>query len=151
MIKYSLICAKDHSFESWFPDSASFDRLVARKLVSCPVCDSPRVAKAMMAPAVVGAKKTDKAQAEAVSAPANVALIDEKNRRLRDMVKELRQEIMTKTDDVGSRFPEEARAIHAGDAPQRSIRGQASAEEARALMEEGVGVMPIPQAPEELN
>jgi hypothetical protein len=149
MIKYSLTCEKDHSFDSWFPDSASFDRLAKRGLVVCPECNSSRVGKALMAPAVVGAKKRDKPAAE--PAPANVALVDERHRRLREMAKELRQEIMAKTDDVGPRFPDEARAIHAGDAPQRSIRGQATADEARALIEEGVGVLPIPNIPEELN
>jgi hypothetical protein len=146
MIKYSLVCEKDHTFESWFPDSASFDRLAAGGLISCPECHSSRVAKAMMAPAVVGAKKRS-----VEPAPANVALIDERQQRLREMAKELRQVIMTKTEDVGPRFPEEARAIHAGDAPQRSIRGQATAEEARALVEEGVSVLPIPHLPEEFN
>jgi hypothetical protein len=152
MIKYSLICEKDHSFESWFPDSEAYDRLAKRGLVACPECNSSRVAKAMMAPAVVGGKKADKPATEvAPSSPTNVALIDERHQRLREMAKELRQEIIAKTDDVGSRFPEEARAIHAGEAPQRSIRGQATSDEARALIEEGVGVLPIPYIPEEFN
>jgi hypothetical protein len=156
MIKYSLVCDKDHAFESWFPDSAAYDRLAKRGLVACPECNSSRVAKALMAPAVVGAKKAGKRAAEASNpateaAPASVALIDERHRRLREMAKELRQEIIAKTDDVGPRFPEEARAIHVGDAPQRSIRGQATADEARALIEEGVGVLPIPYIPEEFN
>ncbi|HLJ70925.1 MAG TPA: DUF1178 family protein [Roseiarcus sp.] len=150
MIKYALVCEKDHSFESWFPDSDSFDRLLRRGLVACPECDSSRVAKALMAPAVVGAKKAE-APAAAESQPVNVALVDERQRRLRELARELRQEIITKTDDVGRRFPEEARAIHAGDAPPRSIRGQATLEEARALVEEGVGVLPVPQIPDELN
>jgi hypothetical protein len=149
MIKYSLVCEKNHSFESWFPDSAAFDRLASRGLVACPECSSARVAKALMAPAVVGAKKVDKSVP--AEPPINVALVDERRQRLRELARELRQEIITKTVDVGPRFPEEARAIHAGDAPERSIRGQATAEEARALIEEGVGVLPIPHLPEEFN
>lgn len=149
MIKYALACEKSHSFESWFPDSESFERLARRGLVVCPECDSTRVAKALMAPAVLGAKK---AQMPAEAAPpANVALFDERQQRLRELAKELRQEIMAKTDDVGRRFPDEARAIHAGDAPVRSIRGQATVEEAKALLEDGVGVLPIPHVPDELN
>lgn len=149
MIKYALVCEKSHSFESWFPDSESFERLARRGLVACPECDSTRVAKALMAPAVLGAKK---AQMPAEAAPsANVALFDERQQRLRELAKELRQEIMAKTDDVGRRFPDEARAIHAGDAPVRSIRGQATVEEAKALLEDGVGVLPIPHVPDELN
>jgi hypothetical protein len=152
MIKYALICDKNHSFESWFPDSQSFDRLARRGLVACPECDSTRVAKALMAPAVVGGKKAARAAGQpAEAASANVALIDERHQRLRELAKELRQEIMTKTDDVGRRFPEEARAMHVGETPVRSIRGQATIEEARALLEEGVGVLPIPQIPDELN
>jgi hypothetical protein len=148
MIKYALVCDKDHAFESWFPDSESFDRLARWGLVACPECDSARVAKAPMAPAVVGGKKV---AAAAEQSQANVALVDERHRRLRELAKELRQEIMTKTDDVGRRFPEEARAIQTGEAPQRSIRGEATLEEARALIEEGIGVLPIPHMPDEMN
>jgi hypothetical protein len=80
-----------------------------------------------------------------------VALLDERQQRLRDMARHLRKEILANTDDVGAKFPEEARAIHDGDKPARSIRGQATAEEARALIEEGVGVLPMPFLPEEFN
>jgi hypothetical protein len=152
MIKYSLICEDEHSFESWFSDSASFERQAGDGLVACPICHSPRVHKALMAPAVIGAKKADaQPKAPGEPAPANVALIDDRHRRLREMAAQLRQEIFAKTDDVGRRFPEEARAIHAGDAPFRSIRGQATTAEARALIDEGVGVLPVPPAPEDLN
>jgi hypothetical protein len=149
MIKYALVCENSHSFESWFPDSESFERLARRGLVACPECDSTQVAKALMAPAVLGGKKVQ-TPTEAAP-PANLALFDERQQRLRELAKELRQEIMAKTDDVGRRFPDEARAIHAGDAPVRSIRGQATVEEAKALLEEGVGVLPIPHIPDELN
>ncbi|HXW20450.1 MAG TPA: DUF1178 family protein [Roseiarcus sp.] len=161
MIKFSLICDSDHAFESWFSDGGSFDHQAERGLVACPVCDSPRIRKALMAPAVIGTKKSDAqpktadAQAkdggDSTSTPANVALIDDRHKRLRELAAELRQEIFAKTDDVGRRFPEEARAIHAGDAPFRSIRGQATTAEARALIDEGVGVLPVPPAPEDLN
>jgi len=150
MIKYSLQCESDHAFESWFADSASFERQVKRGLVACPTCNSSRVGKALMAPAVLGAKKSDNKTGGGPT-PANIALVDDRHQRLREMANELRQEIIAKTDDVGRRFPEEARAIHLGDAPFRSIRGQATTEEAKALIEEGVGVMPIPPAPEDLN
>jgi hypothetical protein len=156
MIKYALVCHKQHSFESWFPDSRSFDRLAKDGLLTCPECNSSRVSKALMAPAVVASKKrAQKPRGEgrpaAEAPPANVAMIDDGQKRLRELAKELRQEIMAKTDDVGARFPEEARAIHAGDAPHRSIRGQATIDEAKALLEEGVGVLPIPAIPEDFN
>jgi hypothetical protein len=148
MIKYSLVCEKSHSFESWFPDSGSYETQSRRGLIACPDCGSARVSKALMAPAIVGSgKKTPRQD----GAAAPVALLDERQQRMREMARHLRQEIIANTDDVGAKFPEEARAIHDGEAPVRSIRGRATPEEARALIEEGVGVLPLPFLPEEFN
>ena len=144
MIKYALGCAEGHTFDSWFPDSDAFDRQRKRGLVACPECGDIRVEKAIMAPAVVGGERA------AVEAPQEV-LMDEGRRHARDVMSRLRREIEANTDDVGPRFPQVARAIHAGDAPERAIRGQASLEEAKALLEEGVGVMPLPMLADELN
>jgi hypothetical protein len=144
MIRYALGCAEGHTFDSWFPDSDAFDRQRKRGLVACPECGDIRVEKAIMAPAVVGGERA------AVEAPQEV-LMDEGRRHARDVMSRLRREIEANTDDVGSRFPQVARAIHAGDAPERAIRGQASLEEAKALLEEGVGVMPLPMLADELN
>lgn len=150
MIKYALACEKDHSFESWFPDSDSYDTQTRRGLVACPVCGATRVSKAIMAPAVVsGQKHMARPPAPAPAAP--IALLDERQQRLREMARLLREEIVANTDDVGRKFPEEARAIHDGEAPARSIRGQATLEEARALLDEGVGVLPLPFLPDEYN
>ena len=149
MIKYALSCEKAHSFESWFPNSDSYDVQARRGLIACPDCGSTRVSKAIMAPAIVGEQKRRPRPEVAAAAP--VALLDERQQRLREMARQLRQEIIANSDDVGAKFPEEARAIHDGDAPARSIRGQATPEEARALIEDGVGVMPLPFLPEEFN
>jgi hypothetical protein len=149
MIKYALICENAHSFESWFPDSGSYDVQARRGLIACPKCHSARVSKAIMAPAIVGGQWPERQSAEAPAAP--LALLDERQQRLREMARHLRKEIIANTDDVGSKFPEEARAIHDGDAPARSIRGQATPEEARALIEDGVGVLPLPFLPDEFN
>jgi hypothetical protein len=148
MIKYSLVCEKSHSFESWFPDSGSYETQSRRGLIACPDCGSARVSKALMAPAIVGSGKKTPGQ-DGAATP--VALLDERQQRMREMARHLRQEIIANTDDVGSKFPDEARAIHDGEAPLRSIRGQATPEEARALIEEGVGVLPLPFLPEEFN
>ncbi len=142
MIKYALACEKGHSFESWFPDSASYDVQARRGLIACPDCNSTRVSKAIMAPAIAAGRK------EPI---APVALLDERQQRLREIARHLRKEIIANTDDVGTKFPQEARAIHEGDAPARSIRGQATIDEARALLEEGVGVLPLPFPPDEFN
>jgi hypothetical protein len=136
MIKFSLACESGHEFESWFPDGASYDEQARRGLVTCPECHSARVAKAPMAPAVVTRRG---------------ALSDEQALKLREAVVALRREIETRTENVGEAFPQVARAIHAGDEPERAIRGQASLVEVKALLEEGVAIAPIPALPEEAN
>ncbi|MGA2043482.1 MAG: DUF1178 family protein [Roseiarcus sp.] len=142
MIKYALVCDQGHDFESWFPDSASYDTQAKRGLIACPECDSIRVAKAIMAPSIAASRGQP---------AAPVALLDERGLRMREIARRLRTEIIANTDDVGAKFPEEARAIHDGEAPARSIRGQATLEQARALIEDGVGVLPLPFLPDERN
>ena len=141
MIKFSLACEGGHTFESWFPDGASYDEQAKRGFVTCPECHSPRVSKAPMAPAVV----TRRASEGPLSAP------DPRMMALRQALAELRREIETRTENVGEAFPQVARAIHAGDEPERAIRGQASLVEVKALLEEGIGVAPVPVLPEEAN
>ena len=148
MIKYALICDQGHEFESWFPSGAAYDEQARRGLVACPECRSSRVDKAIMAPAVVGAAHARKAPAEAST---EVALLDRRQRALRDAVRALRREIETNTDDVGAKFAELARSMHTGETPERAIRGQATGAEVEALLEEGVGVLPMPAAPDDLN
>jgi len=148
MIKFSLACERGHGFESWFPDGEAFETQARRGLVQCAHCDSLKVRKALMAPAVHGARRAEPAEAEA---PVPVALIDDKQRELRAAIVDLKRKIEANTDDVGGRFPEVARAMHAGDEPERAIRGRATLQEARALIEDGIGVLPIPMAPDEGN
>ena len=149
MIKFALACDKGHGFESWFPDGAAYQKQARRGLIACPQCGSTRVEKAIMAPAVVGAGRPEREPS--AEAPVAVALIDERQRALREAVRNLRREIEANTDDVGAKFPEIARAIHTGEAPKRAIRGQASRAEVEALLEEGVGVLPMPFAPDDFN
>jgi hypothetical protein len=158
MIRYSLRCDKDHSFESWFQSSSAYDSQVKRKLVSCPVCGSAKVEKAIMAPRIVGKKGRDKAPAvtEApteVAAPAaeSTPLMMAQERELRAKIKELRDHIVKNADNVGERFPNEARKMHYGDIEHRPIYGEASPEEAKALIDEGVEVAPLPVLPEDRN
>jgi hypothetical protein len=144
MIKYALGCAEGHAFESWFPDSAAYEKQRKRGFVACPECGSTAVDKAIMAPAVVGGER-----AAAESGPEIV--VDDRRRKAREFFTRMRREIEANTDDVGVRFPEVARAIHLGDEPERAIRGRASLEEARSLAEDGVGVFPLPMLEDELN
>ena len=141
MIRFSLQCDKDHAFEGWFASSADFDGQGERGLIECPVCGSRKVGKALMAPAVVGSRET----------PARPLAMDpqkrEMMRKLRDMVTAVRQN----SEDVGDRFADEARKIHHGEAEARGIIGQASSDDARSLIEEGIEIAPLPEFPEDLS
>jgi hypothetical protein len=159
MIRYSLVCDKGHDFESWFADSAAYDKQAKRKLVSCPHCGSAKVDKAIMAPRLAGSKKR-KAQIEAPpveppsAAPqptAPVAMLSPQERELRSRLKELRDHLTKNADNVGKKFPEQARKMHYGEAEHRSIFGEASPEEAEALAEEGIEFHPLPILPDDRN
>ncbi|WP_024516544.1 DUF1178 family protein [Bradyrhizobium sp. Tv2a-2] len=159
MIRYALRCERDHAFESWFQSSSAFDSQVKRKLVACPVCDSTKVEKAIMAPRVVSKKGRESAAAvpaavpapAAEAAPGSQSLVMAQERELRAKLKELRDHIVKNADDVGERFPNEARKMHYGEIEHRPIYGEASPEEARALIDEGVEVSPLPVLPEDRN
>lgn len=149
MIKYALACQEGHTFDSWFPDSAAYDKQRKRGLVACPECGSTKVEKALMSPAVLGGER--ERPAPALEGPPAESLMDDRRRQAREMVARLKREIEANTDDVGGRFPEVARAIHQGEEPDRPIRGRASLNEARALIEEGVNILPVPTLADELN
>ena len=158
MIRYSLRCDKDHSFESWFQSSSAYDSQVKRKLVTCPVCGTAKVDKAIMAPRIVSKKGRDKTpvpvetSAEAaVPVAESTPLMMAQERELRAKIKELRDHIVKNADNVGERFPNEARKMHYGDIEHRPIYGEASPEEAKALIDEGVEVAPLPVLPEDRN
>ena len=144
MIRYALACDREHEFEGWFGASADFDDQQARGLIECPVCGIKAVRKQIMSPAVAGTK----AKAEDPVGPAqNQAMMMEAMGRIRRHVEE-------NFDDVGDTFAKEARAIHEGRSEDRGIYGQATPEEARGLVEDGVPVAPLPpEAPKktELN
>lgn len=155
MILYSLNCARDHNFDSWFRDSAAFDQQRARGLVACPVCGSAEVSKAIMAPALGrGSRKPEAEAAPAATAvePAQpVALMSEKEQALRAMLNAVREHVVTHSDYVGDEFAAKARRMHEGEEEKRSIYGEASRDEIRALIEDEIEVMPLPNAPDERN
>ncbi len=132
MIKYQLLCNGDHDFEGWFRDSADFDTQADRGLMSCPVCGSAEVRKAVMAPSISRRGGDRKTRIDAIRSDVVQAA-----RRARDYVEK-------NFDYVGERFPEEARRIHYGDAKGRGIFGEASGEDVKQLVEEGVQVAPLP-------
>jgi hypothetical protein len=160
MIRYALHCERHHSFESWFQSSSAYDSQVKRKLVSCPICGSVKIDKAIMAPQIVGKKRRDSAapapaaptaSAEILPPAGSTPLVMTQERELRAKLKELRDHIVKNADNVGERFPNEARKMHYGEIEHRPIYGEASPDEARALIDEGVEVSPLPVLPEDRN
>ena len=162
MIRYTLRCECGHAFESWFQSSSAYDSQIKRKLVTCPACDSVKVDKAIMAPQIVSKKGRENAipapaePAEvtpqaASTQPSSTPLLMAQERELRTKLKELRDHIVKNADNVGERFATEARAMHYGDKEHRPIYGEASPDEARALIDEGVEVMPVPTLPDDRN
>ena len=140
MIKYHLECMHGHEFEGWFASSASYDAQVTAGQLTCPECNSRDVGKSIMAPNV------------ATRALADVAAVDDDApARYRNLVREVTRVLTKSSEDVGARFPEEARKIHYREVEQRAIRGTASVDEARALVEEGVEIMAMPRLPEDTN
>jgi hypothetical protein len=148
VIRYALSCEAGHAFDSWFANSAAFDRQAARGLVTCPTCGSAKVEKAIMAPALAGGRDAAPA-AEPDKAP--VAIVSKEEVEVRKKLKELRDHIVKSADYVGEKFPEEARRMHYGEIEHRSIYGEASAESAKSLAEEGIEFHPLPRLPDERN
>ncbi len=157
MIKYSLICDKEHAFEGWFSSSQDFDAQKHRNLVTCPYCDSPKINKKLMAPSISTSKAKspkivdgDNNQANEIVAGTDgqvpVAYSDMMNK-----MRDLRNHIQANSEDVGNKFTDEARKIHYGEAEKRGIYGQASASDVKELVEEGVEVMALPVLPEDRN
>ena len=162
MIRYSLRCERGHAFESWFQSSSAYESQEKRKLVNCPACGSTKVERAIMAPQIVSKRGRDiaaptpapaaaAAPTADVAAPPSTPLLMAQERELRAKLKELRDHIFKNADNVGERFPNEARKMHYGDIEHRPIYGEASPDEARSLIEEGVEVSPLPVLPEDRN
>ena len=131
MISYSLRCHKGHEFDGWFRDSAAFEQQSERGLLNCPSCNSIRIEKAIMAPALSGTKKSMRSKAADA-------------KQMRQFATGLRKYIQEHAEYVGPNFAEEARKIHYGETPDRHIYGEATPKQAQELVEEGVDVAPLP-------
>lgn len=163
MIKYALVCVRGHQFESWFSDSLAYEQQAKRGLVECPHCGGIEVEKALMAPTISTSKRkarnaaaeqavaheTPEAQPQQEAQP--VALLDEKQRAMREMIRDLHTKISKDSVDVGANFVDQARKMHDGEMPTRAIRGEATFAQAKELWDEGVPVMPLPVLPEDRN
>ena len=156
MIRYALACERGHEFESWFADSAAYEKQAKRKLVTCPHCGSARVEKAIMAPRLAGTRKRTKNAPAVAPAPdaaekAPVAMLSPQETQFRAKLKELRDHLTKNAQNVGQKFPEEARKMHYGEIEHRSIYGEASPDEAKELHDEGIEFHPLPVLPEDRN
>lgn len=140
MIRYALKCPKGHRFDSWFQSAAAFDTLVELSRVACPHCGATAVEKTLMAPDVRPARK-----GLATPPPSTQPLAPESERER--ALAALKEKIEAESDYVGMGFVREARAIHDGEAPARSIYGEARLDEAAGLIEDGVPVAPLPFTP----
>lgn len=132
MIRYNLICALDHEFEGWFSSSKDYDEQAASGLLTCPMCSTKKVEKAIMAPAVKTARKAEDQKASHAKAAMNV------------VAAKIRAEIGKNCENVGRNFAEEARAIHYGEKPERGIYGSTTPTESAELKEEGISAHPLP-------
>ena len=156
MIRYALTCEQGHQFESWFKNSAAFETQVEAGLLLCPSCNSPRVAKAIMAPSVATRHQSPPAEAPNLDPPAAapaspLAILSEREHEVRAKLKELREHLIRNADYVGQEFPDAARKMHYGEIDRRSIYGEASPDQAAALAEEGIEFHPLPYLPDERN
>ncbi|MBN9038743.1 MAG: DUF1178 family protein [Rhizobiales bacterium] len=141
MIRFTLRCEAEHEFDGWFRDGGDFDTQKKRGFVSCPVCNSGKVEKALMAPAVSTSRGKEK-----------VALaVGEEQRRLMGQLREMAKKVRENADYVGDRFAEEARKIHFGETDPRGIYGEASVDDVKGLLDDGVDFMPLPEFPEDRN
>jgi hypothetical protein len=178
MIRYTLVCNKRHEFESWFTNSAAYDKQAQRGLVICPLCGSAKVEKALMAPRLARADTPSnpdtpsnrevapakppphapphagagrEGEPAAAKVPTPVAMISPQEQEFRRKLRELRDHLVKNAENVGPRFPEEARKMHYGEAEHRSIYGVASPKDAKALHDEGIEFSPLPVLPDERN
>ena len=139
MIRYALQCSKSHDFDSWFQSADAYDALRKAGHVGCPICGDTSIEKTLMAPAVRPARK-------AGDGP-NKPSLTEPQTEIEAAMAELRRQVEANSEYVGLNFAAEARRMHDGDIDQRAIYGEAKADEARALIEDGVPVAPLPFMP----
>lgn len=155
MIVYDLACHEGHRFEGWFGSSADYDDQHARGLLVCPSCGSGQVTKAPMAPAVPAKSnaRQESLPQQAAQPMANTPMPPEIQQALAALAK-AQAEALRKSTWVGDKFAEESRKMHYGERDEAPIHGQASLAEAKALIEEGVPVAPLPfpvAPPDKLN
>jgi len=147
MIHYALKCAQGHSFESWFQNAKAYDGLIRAGMVLCPVCGGKDVEKAIMAPQVRAARDSQDAPQPPQTAPEPATPLSQPANPAEQTIADVKARIEAESEYVGMSFASEARAMHEGEAPSRSIYGEAKPEDARKMVEDGVPVIPLPFIP----
>ena len=147
MIRYALKCGQNHEFESWFATAEAFDRLRSSGMILCPVCNSDKVEKALMTPGVRPARTKAQPPIKTSDSEDRPASLKEPTSEVEAKLAKLRQHVEKNSDYVGLSFVTEARKMHDGEIPHRSIYGEARSDEARKLVEDGVPVAPLPFLP----
>lgn len=151
MIKYQLQCEDGHQFEGWFPSSDAFEKQKKRGFVSCAICGINKVDRAIMAPTVARTDRDLSGGPPEWVTDVPAPLVSDEERALRKRLAELRAEMIKDADDVGENFAEEARKIHFGESELRQIYGRTTVADARDLLDEGIGVLPLPPDLDETN
>ena len=147
MIRYDLICDKGHEFDGWFRDSEAFEKQIRRHLISCTLCGSEDITKQLMSPGIPAkSNRKDDAPQKMLA-----GTVDSRTQRLMQMMREVRKNVEENAEYVGDRFADEARKIHYAESEKRGIYGEAKPEDAKALIEEGIEVHPLPRLPEDSN
>ncbi len=146
MIRYDLICAKGHQFDGWFSDSAAYDTQAKRGMISCTHCGVNKIEKQIMAPGIA-AKGNRKSETQAMTA----GQLDPRATALMQMMRDYRKHVTENSENVGTQFADEARKIHFKEVKERPIYGEATADDAKALIEDGIDVHPIPRLREDGN
>jgi hypothetical protein len=148
MIRYDLVCSAGHAFDGWFANSAAYDKQAGAGAVRCPQCGTAKIDKQLMTPGIPA-----KANRQPVAPPQTFSSMphDPEAKALGQAIRELRRYVKEKADYVGDRFPEEARRMHYREVKQRGIYGEATPDEARDLISEGIEVRALPSLPEDHN
>lgn len=147
MIQYSLKCADGHQFDSWFQSASAFDKLQAAGHVACLVCGSEKVKKALMAPRVTTSELATCPKSETSAPEVEKPALSAPSSEAETAIAKLKEHVEKNSDYVGKDFASEARAMHDGDTPERAIWGEAKLEDAKALVDDGIPVAPLPFVP----
>jgi hypothetical protein len=152
MIRYDLVCDKGHQFDGWFRDSAGYDNQRQHELVACAHCGSVQIDKQIMAPRI-GVKSNAQTEAPSQALPQAMmtAPVDPRMQAMMTMMREMRKHVEANSENVGDKFVDEARKQHYNEVEKRGIYGDATADHARALLDEGIEIYPLPRLPEDGN